>query len=464
MMDESSTFDVSVWKISTAKNRRRKHGVRWRTAGQEHSEWFATKALAESFRTDLIRAQRAGERFDVPSGLPVSVARRRRERSLFEVAESYVDHLWAAGAPPNTRRAAVMHMSAVVPLFVRRLDHPPPRAELQRLLSSRLLPPPSRSRELSPAETAAASWLRRASRPVSELADGTTAPDLLTALGKTAAGRPVASSTWDTRRSILHRALAFAVASDWLDANPVTGRRLPLAGGAGAVDPRVVVNPVQARQLLAAVSYVVSPVRSDHRDRGRRLHAFFCCLYYGGLRPSEALGLRSADCVLPSTGWGELRLARARPDVSGAHYRDRGDSGERPLKHRRAEAVRVVPIPPVLVATLTAHVAEFGTAPDGRLFRGVVGGGGVPASVYGDVWAEARRIGLTPEQEASSLARRPYDLRHAAVSTWLNAGVPPTDVAARAGHSVAVLLTVYAKCLDGERATYNARISDVLGA
>lgn len=358
-----------------------------------------------------------------------------------------------------------MHLSAVVPLFVRRLDHPPPRSELQRLLSSRLLPPPSRSRELSPAEAAASSWLRRASRPVSELADGTVAPDLLAALGKTATGRPVASSTWDTRRSILHRALAFAVTSEWLDANPVTGRRLPLAGGGGSVDPRVVVNPVQARQLLAAVSYVTALVRSDHRNRGRRLYAFFCCLYYGGLRPSEALGLRRADCLLPATGWwGELRLVRSLPDVAGAHYRDRGDTGERPLKHRRAEAVRIVPIPPALVAILTAHVEEFGTAPDGRLFRGATRGGGVPTSVYGEVWAEARRIGLTPEQEVSPLARRPYDLRHAAVSTWLNAGVPPTEVAARAGHSVAVLLTVYAKCLDGERATYNARISGVLGA
>jgi integrase len=133
------------------------------------------------------------------------------------------------------------------------------------------------------------------------------------------------------------------------------------------------------------------------------------------------------------------------------------------LTHRRVEAVRPVPIPPALVAILTEHVTEFGAAPDGRLFRGVVGRG-VPASVYGDVWAEARRIGLAPEQEASPLARRPYDLRHAAVSTWLNAGVPPTEVAARTGHSVAVLLTVYAKGLDGEKATYNARISGVLGA
>jgi integrase len=42
---------------------------------------------------------------------------------------------------------------------------------------------------------------------------------------------------------------------------------------------------------------------------------------------------------------------------------------------------------------------------------------------------------LTPAEAASPLAARPYDLRHAAVSTWLNAGVPSTQVAQWAGHS-----------------------------
>jgi hypothetical protein len=40
--------------------------------------------------------------------------------------------------------------------------------------------------------------------------------------------------------------------------------------------------------------------------------------------------------------------------------------------------------------------------------------------------------------------------------------VPPTEVAERAGNSVKVLLTVYAKCIDGQRATYNNRISALL--
>lgn len=60
----------------------------------------------------------------------------------------------------------------------------------------------------------------------------------------------------------------------------------------------------------------------------------------------------------------------------------------------------------------------------------------------------------------SPLAKRPYDLRHAAVSTWLNAGVPPTQVAEWAGHSVAVLLKVYAKCIVGQDAAARRRIEE----
>ena len=55
-----------------------------------------------------------------------------------------------------------------------------------------------------------------------------------------------------------------------------------------------------------------------------------------------------------------------------------------------------------------------------------------------------------------------YDLRHAAVSLWLNAGVPATEVARRAGHGVAVLLKVYANCIDGQADAANQCIGTAL--
>lgn len=127
------------------------------------------------------------------------------------------------------------------------------------------------------------------------------------------------------------------------------------------------------------------------------------------------------------------------------------------LKQREEREVRPVPIPPELVAILLAHLKEFGTAVDGRLFRNERGGI-LGASTYSRAWEEARRFALTPQQVVSPLAGKPYDLRHAALSTWLNAGVDATAVAERAGNSVEVLLKRYAKCLDGRDSQINRRI------
>ncbi|MEV5463666.1 tyrosine-type recombinase/integrase, partial [Streptomyces cellulosae] len=224
------------------------------------------------------------------------------------------------------------------------------------------------------------------------------------------------------------------------------------------VDRRVVVNPRQARELLAAVSYV----GGFRRARGRRMVALFACMYFGGLRPAEAVALRRPDCTLPKTGWGSLILEKTRPTV-GKRWTGTGEVHDnRGLKNRPANETRIVPIPPRLVRMLLAHIEEFGTAEDGRLFANERGGV-VASTTYWRVWDEARHLALTPEQVASPLAARPYDLRHAALSSWLNAGVDPTEVAERAGNSVEVLLSRYAKCLDGRQDIANHRIAELLG-
>lgn len=112
----------------------------------------------------------------------------------------------------------------------------------------------------------------------------------------------------------------------------------------------------------------------------------------------------------------------------------------------------------------SCHAFQPSGADDtGRLFRSTRGGV-VSASTYARVWDAARTVAFPPERVRTPLAGRPYDLRYAGVSLWLNAGVPATDVADRAGHSVDVLLKVYAKCLDGDRERFNARIEAALDA
>lgn len=101
---------------------------------------------------------------------------------------------------------------------------------------------------------------------------------------------------------------------------------------------------------------------------------------------------------------------------------------------------------------LHRHRDAFGHGPDGIVFFGVHGRQ-LATGVYQKAWDKARKGALTPEQRATPLAGRPYDLRHACVSTWLGQGVSPAQVAQWAGHGVDVLLKVYAACVDGYRTT-----------
>lgn len=108
-----------------------------------------------------------------------------------------------------------------------------------------------------------------------------------------------------------------------------------------------------------------------------------------------------------------------------------------------------------------AHIQEHGTTPDGHLFRGIYGGD-LSESTYSRVWEKARGAALTPTQVRSTLAKRPYDPRHACVSTWLKAGIEPKRVAEWAGHSVDVLLRIYTHCLDGAEDEARRRIQRTL--
>jgi integrase len=119
-----------------------------------------------------------------------------------------------------------------------------------------------------------------------------------------------------------------------------------------------------------------------------------------------------------------------------------------------------VPTHPELTRLLHAHLDKFSTAPDGRLFGGVRGGE-LPPITYQRAWTKARQTALSAAEQASPLARRPYDLRHACLSTWLNGGVYPTRWL-WAGHSVDVLLRIYAKCVVGQDELAKRRIFEAL--
>ncbi|WP_314245200.1 hypothetical protein [Streptomyces sp. DSM 40907] len=175
------------------------------------------------------------------------------------------------------------------------------------------------------------------------------------------------------------------------------------------------------------------------------------------MRPEEAVALRVADATLPEDGWGELLAHATEPEV-GSQWTDDGEVHEsRHLKGRAVGDTRPVPAHPALVAILRELVARDELKPGDLLFPGEKGGL-LAGSVFRRVWSKAREAVLDEHEYAPPVGKRVYDLRHTCLTTWLNNGVPPAQVAAWAGNSVPVLLATYARCVTGQLADLQKRI------
>lgn len=454
----NSTHQVRFWEIKTlrpdtnGRQRKRPHGVRWVTAGREHSEWFTTKALAKAHLGKLVQAANRGEAFDMVTGLPESLYRLEHSPGLLRVAQEFLAHVWDDMAP-NSRSRLVDGLAVAVQGFCdAECDADP--VEVRRALTTVILPPVG-GLAATADQLAIRRWFEEHSRNVADLVDDQERTAFGRRLASNLDGSKARPTTVDTRKGAVVQALSFAVDRSYLGTNPLRGLRLSRYQAEVAIDPGVVVSPVQARSLLAAVTYA--------RPRGTNPSwlPFFATLYFAGVRPSEARFLGVDHCELPRQGWGELVLPRSLGKAAARYTDDGRTYQERPLKHRAERTTRRVPIPPELVRLLAEHIEREGTAADGRLFRNSVGGPVASAS-YSDVWRLARPLGLAPRHVASSLARRPYDLRHAAVSSWIAAGVQLPEVARRAGHTVQVLLAVYAKVIHGSTDAMNQQIEAFL--
>ena len=66
-----NAFDVRIYTIRRRKDRRRPNEVRWHTAGRARSKSFNTRALADSYRAELVRAARRRLELDPATGEPV---------------------------------------------------------------------------------------------------------------------------------------------------------------------------------------------------------------------------------------------------------------------------------------------------------------------------------------------------------------------------------------------------------
>jgi integrase len=450
----ATTYDVRVWSIEVYRGARgTRYTVRWKVGGARWKSRYPTRALAESFRAELLAASKRGEPFDVETGRPVSQGRQARSATTwFDFAGSYVDARWAAVSPKHRKGIAEVLTTATVAL----LSEPVPDVEPVAVRSALMNWGYSRRSDGAAMPTETADILAAVSKrslPLADLMKPQVARRVLEAGATKVDGTRASGRTAAWKRSVTSTALDFAVEQCLLPTNPLRAVKWKAPRTRQVVDRRVVVNPTQARSLLDAVS---------HLERsGSRLQAFFAVLYFAGLRPEEAVNLRVTQLDLSDDDWGWLAIDSAAPEV-GRQWTDSGNLREvRELKHRAPGDARRAPCPPELNEILRRHLERFGADAEGRLFTGERGGA-LAGVTYTRMWARARKVALKPEQFDSPLARRPYDLRHAAVSTWLNGGVAPTQVAEWAGHSVEVLLRSYAKCLDGGEETARQRVTAAL--
>lgn len=265
-----------------------------------------------------------------------------------------------------------------------------------------------------------------------------TAQDVQSLLNRKAASG-LAPRTVGYLRGVLRQAIGYAERMDLVGRNVARLARPPRV-------PRRQVSPLtleEARAFRAAIA-------------GDRLEALYLVAVGCGLRQGEILGLRWRDVDLDARAL-RVRFALARVD------------GELALvEPKSAASRRAVPMPAFVAAALAAHrerqaaealprrpeppdpfadlvfTTTIGTPLDGisvtRRFQRVLKGAGLPRQRF-------------------------HDLRHAAASYMLAAGVPARVVMETLGHSeISLTLNTYSHVLPGLGRDAADRMDALLGA
>ena len=415
----------------------RRYRVKWRIDGRDRTRSFKTRAEADRYRRRLLDAVEAGERFDEGTGGPASWS--TDSLTWFRWSQEWLALKWPQWAG-TTRRSALETLVSITPRMVRASAPNPPDEVVDWLRSDGYIPG-------SDGWSSPPAWLTRWSLPLDQITPRVL-ERVLTEITTRQDGNPMSASVARRRKNSLGAVLRAAVRRDLLDRNPLDRVEWRAPTRDLTIDVATVPSMADA---LTLVDHVMGLDTA-----GARYGALFACVGLAGLRPSEAISLGVDDLELPQKGWGLARVRGATTEPGARYTADGGRTEEKGLKHRAAGAVREVPLPPVLVERLRAHLERWD---DELLFRNI-NGRPMTSTSYQPVWKRAREAAWADRPE---LARTTlYDLRHAAATMMLRAGVPPAEVARRLGHSIDVLHRVYAGVLVEERDCSNELIDDEL--
>jgi hypothetical protein len=159
-----SSFNVRVFAIRRRPGREA-FEVRWRVAARDKSRSFMTRALADSYRAELVRAARRGLAFDPAFGEPPAWARPRPTAvTWYQHAVAYAAMKWPHLAA-HSRASTADALATVTPLLTRTVSRRPPARMLRAALYGYAFNPPRRCGAPEPDPASVLAWLEHNSLP-----------------------------------------------------------------------------------------------------------------------------------------------------------------------------------------------------------------------------------------------------------------------------------------------------------
>lgn len=457
------TYDVNVRPVRARKREDRqatRYEVRWTVDDREFNRSYRLRAQADSARSDLLSAAKAGDPFDTNTGQP-SNASLGSTPTVLTLARQVLAREWAdcAGKSRKSLAESLSHTCAVLTSVRHPVDAERRILLYQALYQGGLSPtglrPPDTGKRMGQktavtvAHHDALRWLEKTSLPVGKV-DRKTAEVVLARFATNLDGTPAAPNVRTRRRAGFSKILEHAAAEGHIAASPLRTIKVKKAQRA---TERITQSSIGDPELIPAALRQVRGMG----ERGPVYAAFLSVVFYSGARPSEVAALRVQNCTLPATGWGALVLQNSAA-AAGTAWTDSGEARDnRGLKLRAAGDQRRVPIHPELVRILREHITTRELT-SGLLFTTSTGAmlSEAEVSVF---WRAGRAVAM-PDAAPEALARV-YDLRHAAASLWLRSA-PVGVVAERLGNEPAILLRTYHHMISGDEPRWNAAIEGAM--
>jgi integrase len=222
------------------------------------------------------------------------------------------------------------------------------------------------------------------------------------------------------------------------------------SAAAGTADPDLVMSPADVIAIARACGQV-----------DPRYEAFVLTQGLCGLRPGEAVELRVRNLTITDGDPVAVTVRGTHAEVPDRFLLD-GETRRRPLKGRGHRASRTIPVFTVLRPVLARHLETYSDGRDAtRVFTNTAGSKINLSNFHRDIW-DAARTSTFPTDSALRHVRR-HDLRHAAITAWLNAGVPLKTCQAWSGHAtVSVLLDTYLGATGGDDQLGQQRVDAAL--